>query len=338
MSLRDKLPSVSVLQERLTSLKDNNKLRSGASLNFYVPKPKRGQPANTAIIRILPHPKYNFDSFIKTYVHYNLGDNVPIECTKENGLEDGCAICEHRQELYNMAAAIATEAGIVDQKSQEGYKAKMEIPECKHLHEVAKQIRPVLRVQVPVIVRGKEAEGVKFWGIAEKVYDDLFASCVKAAAKYSSKNPLDPWQGVDIEISVKMGDRYAETTCDVQVGDNPSKCLEGKTDEEIEAVINSLPDVWGTVCKKISYSKTEEIINDLMTPSGVIDISRSDEEEDEANDETTASVGATTENVETTKTERKVSRKPSSSHTVSSETKKVQAEALSEIDELSEEI
>ncbi len=336
-TLRDKLPSVSNLQERLSALKEKTNLKTG-NLNFYVPPPKKKGEANTAIVRIMPHPKYEYTSFIETWVHYFKKDGEskaahnPVECPKLNGLDEGCAICEHRQYLYDCAVEIAIENG-VDPKN---YEEKIAIPEVAELHKLARAIRSVKRVQVPVLVRTREEAGILFWGIQESVYTELFKDCVKAAAKYSDKNPLNPLSGVDVEVSVTLGERYTETKCDVLVGDVPSKCLEGKSDEEIEEIIQKTPDIWGTVCRKQTYAITEKVIEDLQGPDGYINLTVTDDEDE---DGTTESVGVVKEvKVEVKKISTPVSKRPvSTSHkngNISKETEAVTAKALAEIDEL----
>ena len=340
-SLRDKLPSLSNLQERLSALKESTHLKTG-NLNFYVPRPQKKGETNTAVVRIMPHSKHNFESFIETWVHYFKKDGElkaahnPIECPKLNNLDEGCAICEHRQYLYDRAVEIAIENG-VDPKN---YEAKIAIPEVAELHKLARAIRSVKRVQVPVLVRTQEEKGILFWGIQEAVYTELFKDCVKAAAKYSDKNPLNPLSGVDVEISVTLGDRYAETKVDVLVGDAPSKCLEGKSDEEIEEIIQKMPDIWGTVCRKQTYAITEKVIEDLMGPDGFINLTVTDDEDE---DGTTESIGVVEEvKVEVKKISTPISKKSTvTSHkngSISKETEAVTNQALQEIDALNDEI
>ena len=39
-----------------------------------------------------------------------------------------------------------------------------------------RKMQPKLRTYVPIIVRGKEEEGVKFWGFGVQVYEQLMAA------------------------------------------------------------------------------------------------------------------------------------------------------------------
>ena len=84
-----------------------------------------------------------------------------------------------------------------------------------------------MRVYVPIIVRGQETEGVKFWGFGKMIYEELLAFI--ADPDYGDIS--DPQSGRDIVVTVKsaeeVGKSYAETTIRVkpketQVTDNSS--------------------------------------------------------------------------------------------------------------------
>lgn len=60
----------------------------------------------------------------------------------------------------------------------------------------AKKIEPKLRTFAPVIIRGKESEGVKFWGFGKTVYTELLTYF--ANADYGDLS--DPLNGRDITV------------------------------------------------------------------------------------------------------------------------------------------
>lgn len=62
--------------------------------------------------------------------------------------------------------------------------------------QLSRQITPKMRVYVPVIVRGKESEGVKFWGFGKTVYTELLGFL--ADPDYG--DITDPGAGRDVSV------------------------------------------------------------------------------------------------------------------------------------------
>lgn len=62
--------------------------------------------------------------------------------------------------------------------------------------KIARKIEPKLRTFVPIIVRGKENEGVKFWGFGKTVYTELLTYF--ANSEYGDLS--DPLTGTDITV------------------------------------------------------------------------------------------------------------------------------------------
>lgn len=76
---------------------------------------------------------------------------------------------------------------------------------------MGRKLEPKMRVYVPVIVRGQEREGVKFWGFGKQLYQELLGFF---AIDYGDLS--DPKTGRDIVVTVKSpeetGRDYAETS------------------------------------------------------------------------------------------------------------------------------
>lgn len=102
--------------------------------------------AGKTTVRIVPY-KYNKSwPFIDLYFHYNLGsDNLlsPISFGKPD------PIVEFAQRLK-------------EEKTKESY-------------ELSKKLSPKLRTYTPIVVRGEEDAGIKFWGFGKRIYTDLLA-------------------------------------------------------------------------------------------------------------------------------------------------------------------
>ena len=177
--------NVNKLAERLKQFEDGQKSSEFAKLLW---KPKEG----TQTVRIVPY-KFNPDSpFIELKFYYNLGGNHYLApCTF--GKPD--PILEVIESLRN--------GGSNEEK------------------EIAAKLNPTSRTYAPIIVRGLEHEGVKFWGFGVTVYKQLLK--LMTNPKYGD---ITSWsEGRDIEVEfhkeskkkdIKTGKSFPETTilCD----------------------------------------------------------------------------------------------------------------------------
>ena len=62
-----------------------------------------------------------------------------------------------------------------------------------------KRLEPKMRTFVPVVVRGREDEGVKFWGFGKTVYQELLS--VISDPDYG--DITDPLNGRDVNVEFK---------------------------------------------------------------------------------------------------------------------------------------
>lgn len=116
---------------------------------------------------------------------------------------------------------------------------------------LGKKLEPKLRVYAPVLIRGQEDKGVKFWGFGVQVYQELLS--YMSDPDYG--DITDPLKGRDIVIDVqppKDGKMYSSTT--VRIKPNPSKVSEDKN------VINAIKNQ-----KNILEIFTEPTYEELAT-------------------------------------------------------------------------
>lgn len=127
----------------LDSIKSKlNQLNSTSQRKNLVWRPTKGEEAQ---VRIIPY-KHAADPFNELYFHYNVGAVKSVLCPQQTfGGSEKCPICEY-----------------VDTLRQK--------PRTDQVTGILKTLSPKLRTYVPVIVRGREAEGVKFWGIGKTPY------------------------------------------------------------------------------------------------------------------------------------------------------------------------
>lgn len=140
-----------------------NKLQNTQKKSDLVWKPEIGVQQ----IRIVPYKFRPDNPFIELYFHYNLNNKTYLSPIS---FGDPDPINEFAEKLKNTG-------------SKEDWKA-------------GKNMEPKLRTYVPVVVRGKEHEGVKFWGFGKTVYQELLAYI--ADPDYG--DITDPIRGRDITV------------------------------------------------------------------------------------------------------------------------------------------
>jgi hypothetical protein len=86
---------------------------------------------------------------------------------------------------------------------------------------MGRKLEPKMRTYLPVIIRGQESEGVKFWGFGKQIYEELLTFF--ADEDYGDLS--DPKNGRDIVVTVKsaeeVGKSYAETSIRVKPKQTP---------------------------------------------------------------------------------------------------------------------
>ena len=137
--------NVQKLAARLKEIEDGQKASGFAKLLW---KPKEG----IQVVRIVPY-KFNSDSpFIELKFYYNLGGNHYLApCTF--GKPDP---------IMEVVEALRS-SGSNEEK------------------EIAAKLTPTVRTYAPVIVRGEEELGVRFWGFGIQVYTQLLTLTTKPA-------------------------------------------------------------------------------------------------------------------------------------------------------------
>ena len=234
-----------------------NQLQSTTSNkdNFWKPVPGKTQ------IRIVPY-KYNKDNpFVELFFHYGLGNNKTYLSPTSFGRPDPV------EEFANKLKS----TGNKDEWIQ------------------GKRIEPKMRTYAPVIVRGEEHEGVKWWGFGKTVYQELLG--VIADPDYG--DITDPTNGRDIMIErqtpAEAGNQYGKTT--VRVKPNQTPITDNK--EMLETLLNSQPNLTELYTEP-SYDDLKEALANYLNPNS-----------EETEETTTTSNGTTSTSKTTTKTDTK---------------------------------
>jgi len=215
---------LNAIKSKLTQLQSTTSTKD----NFWKPEP------GTTLVRIVPY-KHNKDNpFIELYFHYNLGNNKTYMSPVSFGRPDPV------EEFANKLKS----TGNKDEWIQ------------------GKRLEPKMRTFVPVVVRGREDEGVKFWGFGKTVYQELLG--VIADPDYG--DITDPTTGRDVGIErqtpAEAGNQYGKTT--VRVKPNQTPITENAT--LLESIFENQSDLTELYTEP-SYDELKEALSNFLNPS-----------------------------------------------------------------------
>ena len=210
-----------------------NQLQSQTSTteNFWKPEP------GTQVVRIVPY-KHNKDNpFIELHFHYNLGNKTYLS-----------PVSFGRPDPVQEFADKLKSTGDKDDWIQ------------------GKRLEPKMRTFVPVVVRGRESEGVKFWGFGKTVYQELLS--VIADPDYGDIS--DPLTGRDIGIErqtpAEAGNQYGKTTVRVKPNQTPI------TDDKalLESIFENQANVTELYTEP-TYDELKEALSGYLNPTDETD-------------------------------------------------------------------
>jgi len=206
-----------------------NKLQNTQRTTVELWKPAPGKHT----IRLVPYKFNKENPFIELYFHYNINNKTYLS-PMSFGRPD--PIVEFADKLKRMG-------------DKEDWKA-------------AKKMEPKLRTFVPVLVRGEEGEGVRFWGFGKTVYQEILG--YMADADYG--DITDPNEGRDITVEVvsaeDSGTSYPVTTIRVKPKETPLAA----TKEETDKYLTSQKEIT-ELYSELTYSELKNVLEGWLNPS-----------------------------------------------------------------------
>ena len=169
---------INAIKSRLNQLQST----SSTANAFWKPQPGKSQ------IRITPYNENKDNPFVELFFHYSL---VPKK-TVLSPLSFG------RPDPVQQFADKLKGSGDKDEWIQ------------------GKRIEPKMRTFAPVIVRGEESEGVKWWGFGKTVYQELLA--IIADPDYGDISDVMTGRDIVVErqTAAEAGNQYGKTTIRVK--------------------------------------------------------------------------------------------------------------------------
>ena len=215
---------INAIKSKLATLQSTTSTKE----NFWKPEPGK------QVVRIVPY-KHNKDNpFIELFFHYNLGNNKTYLSPLSFGRPD--PVAEFADKLKS--------TGVKDEWIQ------------------GKRLEPKMRTFAPVIVRGKESEGVKFWGFGKTVYQELLG--VIADPDYGDITDATNGRdiGIDRQTPAEAGNQYGKTT--VRVKPNQTTITDDAT--LLESIMDNQSDLV-ELYNEPTYDELKEVLQNYLNPS-----------------------------------------------------------------------
>ena len=185
-------------------------------------------PMGKSQIRFVPYKENKENPFSEIFFHYGIGNRTMISPINY-GEKD--PIVEFSKEL---------------RKTSE--------PENWRL---AKKLEPKMRVFAPVVVRGEENKGVRFWEFGKQVYQELLSY----AADEDYGDFTDVVSGLDMTVEVVQGNPYPQTSLRVKPKQSPLS----DDNASVEKWLSEQPELL-KYYKKYSYDEMKTALQEWLNP------------------------------------------------------------------------
>ena len=218
--------NIDQLKSRLKQIQSTS--TSGGSGSEHVWK----APVGKSQVRIVPYAYDKSNPFIELYFHYEIGKKVMVSPTSF-GRPD--PIIEFSDKLKKSG-------------SKDDWK-------------LGKKIEPKFRVYVPVIVRGEEEKGVRFWSFGKQIYQELLGYI--SDPDYGDITDLMNGRDVTIEhIAADEGGKSFPTYT-VRIKPNATPATQDKAIAEL--IVNGQKEITEIV-KEPTYEDMTKALEEWLNP------------------------------------------------------------------------
>ena len=211
---------LSRIKNRLSNLQTTNNQKS----HLWKPSPGRQQ------IRIVPS-KFDKDyPFIELYFHYGI---------------NGKSILSPKS--FNEKDPILE------------FGEKLKLSGNKDDYLMSRKLTPKLRTYSPIIVRGEEVEGVRYWGFGKMVYQELLS--IMSDEDYG--DITDPKLGRDVVIEFKTAEETGKSFTTTQIRVKPNQSQLNEDENVVKRWLEEQKSV-KDLFKHYSYDEMNELMNNWL--------------------------------------------------------------------------
>lgn len=129
---------------------------------------------------------------------------------------------------------------------------------------IAKRLLPKIRAYIPIIVRGKESEGVKIWNVGKEIHARLLGFFVDS--EIGDFLDLDNGYDLKVKITKTAGKKYNDTAVDA--ARKPSPALANK--KELAELMSKLPNI-NEIYKPKSYDECKRVLEEWINAGAPVD-------------------------------------------------------------------
>ena len=129
--------------------------------------------------------------------------------------------------------------------------------------KTGRNLEPKLRTYAPVIVRGQESEGVKFWGFGKQVYEEILN--IINDPDYGDITELTNGRDITVEFkeAAEAGKNFPETSIRVKPNSTPAV---DPANKELITLLGKQTNIV-ELYKEKSYAELKEILKNHLNPS-----------------------------------------------------------------------
>ena len=211
---------LNAIKNRLSQLQTTNNRTS----NLWKP-----QPGNQ-IVRIVPY-KFNKDNpFIELYFHYDLGGKnylSPISFGRPDPIEE--------------------------------FAQKLKSTGSKDDYRLGRKVEAKMRTYAPVVVRGEENQGVKFWGFGKTVYQELLS--IIADPDYG--DITDAVNGRDVAVVFKTAEETGKSFPSTSIRVKPNQTPITEDASLLETLTEHQKNIT-EIYQEQSYEDLTQALNDYL--------------------------------------------------------------------------
>ena len=192
--------------------------------NLWKPQP------GTQVLRIVPY-KFNKDNpFIELYFHDDLGGKnylSPISFGRPDPIEE--------------------------------FAQKLKSTGSKDDYRLGKKIEAKMRTFAPVVVRGEESQGVKFWGFGKTVYQELLS--IIADPDYG--DITDATSGRDVAVEFKTAEETGKSFPSTSIRVKPNQTPITEDASVLESIKESQKNIT-EIYQEQSYDELTTALNEYL--------------------------------------------------------------------------
>ena len=214
---------LNAIRKRLGQLQTTNNRTS----SLWKPQPGKTQ------IRIVPYEFNKDNPFIELFFHYNLNNRSylsPISFGRPDPIEE--------------------------------FAQKLKGSGNKEDYQLSKKLEAKMRTFAPVIVRGEESQGVKFWGFGKTVYQELLS--IIADPDYG--DITDPVNGRDVVVEFISAEESGASFPKTNIRVKPNQTPISDEPSVLELVKTSQKDITD-IYQEQSYDDLTNVLNEWLNPS-----------------------------------------------------------------------